>query len=116
MKELFDKAHKAVPAMVRPKRGKRNYSPFYYCGVCGRAMSQSKRVKGDILLWKEDPSIKVVVNSERRVLYQGEEVSISALSAKLKGYNTKHIAPGKYWLYNEKLLDEIYDETYPFEE
>lgn len=36
--------------------------------------------------------------------------------AKLKGYNTKHIAPGKYWLYNDKLLDEIYDETYPFEE
>ena len=36
--------------------------------------------------------------------------------AKLKGYNTKHIAPGKCWLYNEKLLDEIYDETYPFEE
>lgn len=48
--ELFDKAHEAVPAMVRPKRGKRNYSPFYYCGICGRAMSQSKRVKGDILL------------------------------------------------------------------
>jgi hypothetical protein len=47
---------------------------------------------------------------------QGEEVSISALSAKLKGYNTKHIAPGKYWTYKDRLLDDIYDETYPFEE
>ena len=72
--------------------------------------------KGDVLLWKEDPSISVVVDSERRVIYQGEEVSISALSAKLKGYNTKHIAPGKYWTYKDRLLDDIYDETYPFEE
>ena len=72
--------------------------------------------KGDVLLWKEDPSISVVVDSERRVIYQGEAVSISALSAKLKGYNTKHIAPGKYWTYKDRLLDDIYDETYPFEE
>lgn len=72
--------------------------------------------KGDVLLWKEDPAISVVVDSERRVVYQGEEVSISALSAKLKGYNTKHIAPGKYWTYKDRLLDDIYDETYPFEE
>ena len=72
--------------------------------------------KGDVLLWREDPSISVVIDSERRVIYQDEEVSISALSAKLKGYNTKHIAPGKYWTYKDRLLDDIYDETYPFEE
>lgn len=72
--------------------------------------------KGDVLLWKEDPSICVVIDSERRVLYQGEEYSLSALSAKLKGYNVKHIAPGKYWMYKDKLFDDIYDETYPFEE
>lgn len=72
--------------------------------------------KGDALLWKEDPSISVVIDSERRVLYQGEEYSLSALSAKLKGYNVKHIAPGKYWMYKDKLFDDIYDETYPFEE
>lgn len=72
--------------------------------------------KGDVLLWREDPSISVVIDSERRVIYQDEEASISALSAKLKGYNTKHIAPGKYWTYRDRLLDDIYDETYPFEE
>ena len=72
--------------------------------------------KGDILLWKEDPSISVVINSERKVIYKSEEFSISSLSAKLKGYNTNHIAPGKYWIYKDKLLDDIYDETYPFEE
>lgn len=72
--------------------------------------------KGDVLLWKEDPDISVVIESERKVIYQDEVVSISALSAQLKGYNTKHIAPGKYWLYKDRTLDDIYDETYPFED
>ncbi|MCQ2200021.1 MAG: GIY-YIG nuclease family protein [Paludibacteraceae bacterium] len=72
--------------------------------------------KGDVLLWKEDPSISVLINSERRVIYQDEEVSLSSLSAKLKGYNTKHIAPGNYWIYKDKLLNDIYNDTYPFEE
>jgi len=37
-------------------------------------------------------------------------------AAKLKCYKVKHIAPGAHWLYKEKLLSDIYDETYPFEE
>ncbi len=72
--------------------------------------------KGDVLKWKDDPTIIVTVASERKINYNGEEVSISALSAQLKGYNTKHIAPGAHWLFNDKLLNDIYDETYPFEE
>lgn len=72
--------------------------------------------KGDVLVWKEDPSISVVIDSERKVIYQDEDVSLSALSAKLKGYNTKHIAPGIYWLFNDRPLSEIYDETYPFDD
>ena len=46
----------------------------------------------------------------------GDETSISSLSAQLKGYKSKHIAPGPHWLYKDKLLSDIYDETYPFEE
>ena len=69
-----------------------------------------------LLEWKDDPSITVTILSERRISYKGEEISISALSAKLKGYNVKHIAPGPHWLYKDKLLSDIYDETYPFEE
>ncbi|MCQ2608304.1 MAG: GIY-YIG nuclease family protein [Bacteroidales bacterium] len=72
--------------------------------------------KGSILKWKDDPSITVTVNSDKKVLYEGKEFSISALSALLKSYNVKHIAPGGYWYYKDKLLSEIYDETYPFEE
>lgn len=72
--------------------------------------------KGDILVWKEDPSISVSIVSDRKVCYEGEEMSISALSAKLKGYKVKYIAPGPHWLYNDKLLSDIYDETYPFDD
>ena len=72
--------------------------------------------KGDVLLWKDDPSISVTVISERKVSYKGEEASISSLSAQLKGYKSKHIAPGAHWLFNDKPLSDIYDETYPFEE
>lgn len=72
--------------------------------------------RGETLLWKENPSISVIIKSERKVLFEGEEISISALSAKLKGYNTKYIAPGKHWLYKDRQLDDIYDETYPFYE
>ena len=33
--------------------------------------------KGDILEWKDDPSITVTILSERRISYKGEEISIS---------------------------------------
>ena len=72
--------------------------------------------KGDLLVWKDDPSKTVTIISDRRVSYQGEDVSISALSAKLKGYKVKHIQPTPHWLFKDRLLSDIYDETYPFEE
>ena len=72
--------------------------------------------KGDVLIWKDDPTVTVTVASARKIIYDGEETSISALSAQLKGYKSKHIAPGSHWLFNDKLLGDIYDETYPMEE
>ena len=72
--------------------------------------------KGDVLIWKDDPTVTVTVASARKIIYDGEETSISALSAQLKGYKSKHIAPGSHWLFNDKLLSDIYDETYPMEE
>ena len=71
--------------------------------------------KGDELFWKADPSIKATVFSERTVLYQGEEKSLSPLTRDLKGipYN---VAPGPFWLFNDRLLSDIYDETYPIAE
>ena len=63
--------------------------------------------KGDILVWKDDPSISVTIISDRKVEYEGEECSISALSAQLKGYNVKHISPTPHWLFKERSLSEI---------
>jgi hypothetical protein len=41
--------------------------------------------------WKDAPSIIVTIISEKKVDYEGEETSISLLSAKLKGYKVRHI-------------------------
>lgn len=71
---------------------------------------------GDVLVWKDDPSITVRILSARKVEYDGEECSLSALSAQLKGYNTKHIAPGSCWTCNDRSLSDIYDATYPMPE
>lgn len=71
--------------------------------------------KGDVLVWKEDPNITISVYSERTVLFNGEEKAISAVTRDLKG-SKWYVAPGSYWLYNDRLLNEIYDETYPVEE
>lgn len=72
--------------------------------------------KGDLLVWKEDQSITVEIVNNKKVQYQGEIVSLSPLSAKLKEYNVKYIAPGNYWLYKGRLLNEIYKETYLMED
>jgi hypothetical protein len=71
--------------------------------------------KGDVLVWKEDPNITITVHSDRTVMFRGEEKAISAVTRDLKG-SKWYVAPGSYWLYNDRLLNEIYDETYPVEE
>ncbi len=101
--DLTDDEKAASSNARQPKRPPLN---FYEMGL----------QKGDVLKWKDDPSITVTIISDRRVSYKGEEVSISALSAQLKGYKVKRIQPTPHWTYNERLLSEIYDETYPFEE
>ena len=46
-----------------------------------------------------------MVSCDHRVIYEGEEVSISALSAQLKGYKVKYIASGPHWVFCKKPLD-----------
>ena len=71
--------------------------------------------KGDELVWKEDPSITITVYSDRTVLFEGKEMAISAVTRDLKK-SKWYIAPGSHWLYKDKLLGDIYDETYPIED
>lgn len=52
----------------------------------------------------------VTVSGEKKVLLNGEEMSLTAATRQLLGveYN---VAPGPYWTYDGKLLRSIYDET-----
>lgn len=69
----------------------------------------------DKLVWKEDPSISIEVYSARTVLFNGEEKAISAVTQQLKN-SPWYVAPGNYWLYKDRILSDIYDETYPIED
>jgi len=71
--------------------------------------------KGDTLHFRRNPSITIKVNSARSVLYQDNEYAISALTRDL--LNTSYYCdPGPNWIYNGKLLREVYNETYSVEE
>lgn len=71
--------------------------------------------KGDILKWKDNPEITISVYSERTVLFEDKEMAISAVTRDLK--NSKYyVAPGNFWMVDGRLLNDIYDETYPMED
>lgn len=72
--------------------------------------------KGDKLTWRYDDSVFVTVSSEKKVEYKGEEISISLLTARLKEAKWKYVAPGDHWIYDGRVLNDIYNETYPFED
>ena len=60
-------------------------------------------------------SIQASVSSSKRVLYEGQEYSLTALTRKLLKIPYA-VAPCSYWTFNGRNLDEIYEETYPIEE
>lgn len=53
----------------------------------------------------------VEVASDRKVFFEGEESSLTAVTRKLMEteYN---LAPGPYWTFEGRLLSDIYDKTY----
>ena len=64
---------------------------------------------GAELVFIDDPSVKVIVESERKVLYNDELTSLSAVVSKYKGPKRYH-GPA-YFTYNGKLITEIAEET-----
>ena len=52
-----------------------------------------------------------IVESERTVLFDGEEMSLTAATRKDLGLDY-NVAPGPRWTYNGVLLRKIYDDTY----
>lgn len=67
------------------------------------------------LVYSKDENIRVKVVSSQKVLYYERECSLSGLTKELL-HVPYYVAPCKYWLYNGKNLDEIYEETYPYTE
>ena len=64
---------------------------------------------GAELVFIEDPTVKVIVESERKVSYNNEITSLSAVAGKIKGL--KAIAGPSYFTYNGKLVCDIAKET-----
>ena len=64
---------------------------------------------GAELIFIEDENVRVTVESDRKVLYNNEITSLSAVAGKIKG--VKAIAGPLYFTYNGKLITEIAAET-----
>lgn len=71
--------------------------------------------KGDILVFTKNPNITIEIIDEKKVLYQEQIYSLTGITKKL--LDIAHaIQPTGYWLYDNKNLRDIYDETYTLEE
>lgn len=71
---------------------------FFKCGI----------PKGAELVFTEDPTVVCTVESNRKVLYQDELTSLSAISDRIKGYST---AGPSLFTYKGKLISDIARET-----
>lgn len=86
-------------AKVRKKRPSIN---FYEMGMHD----------GDVLVFVQDESKTVTICGERKVLFEGSETSLTAVTKTL--LDKQHaIQPTKYWRLSDKNLSDIYNDTYP---
>lgn len=70
--------------------------------------------KDDLLVFIKDNNIIASIVDEKKVMYEGEIYSLTALTKKI--LNIQHaIQPTGYWMFNGKNLRDIYDETYTLE-
>jgi len=67
--------------------------------------------KGDVLTFVNDSTVEVFVTSEKKVLYNEEEVSLTHVTKELLELDYA-VQPTKYWLVNGRNLREIWKETY----
>lgn len=85
--------------VTNPTKTKRPAINFSKCGI----------PIGAELIFVDDATVKVIVESDRKVLYNGELTSLSAVAGKLKG--VKAIQGSSYFTYNGKLITEIAETT-----
>ena len=67
------------------------------------------------LTFVKDSSVQVTISGDKKVSYNGEELSLTAVTKRLLGI-THAPQPTAYWEYEGKNLRDIYDETYSLEE
>lgn len=67
--------------------------------------------KGTVLTFANDSTVEVVIVSEKKVLYNEEEVSLTRVTKELLELDYA-VQPTKYWLINGKNLRDIWQETY----
>ncbi|WP_300702124.1 GIY-YIG nuclease family protein [Bacteroides sp.] len=68
-----------------------------------------------VLTFVNDPSVCVTVIADKKVSYNDNEISLTAITKQLLGLDYA-VQPIKYWVYDGKNLRDIYDETYSLEE
>ena len=75
---------------------------------------EMRNKKDDLLVYVKDNNIIASIVDEKKVMYEGEIYSLTALTKKI--LNIQHaIQPTGYWMFNGKNLRDIYDETYTLE-
>ena len=70
---------------------------------------------GSKLVYVKDKSVVVTVESDRRICWSGNECSLTFVTKQLLGI-TRPIHPTRYWLYEDRNLLDIYNETYTIDE
>ena len=66
-----------------------------------------------LIYQKDDSSVEVEVCGDRKVLYNGEETSLTAVTKELLGLDYAP-QPTRYWNYGGRNLSDIYNETYGY--
>ena len=95
--DKLQKLKNAAPAAADPK-AKKPAVNFQKCNI----------PLGAELVFIEDPNVKVTVISDRKVQYNQEITSLSAVAKSIKGYP---VAGPSYFTYNGKLIAAIANET-----
>jgi hypothetical protein len=69
--------------------------------------------KGAVLRFVADPSRTVQVVDERRVSFNGEIVSMSDVTQRLRGKDNYYVGPMPHWTFEGEKLSKRYNRTYP---
>lgn len=103
IKDISGSTNKLVKYKATPQTAPTTKKPPINFAKCGIPV-------GAELVFVEDPTIKVIVSSDRKVTYKNEEVSLSTLVQELKQLKNKPQGT-MFFTYNSRSLIDIANET-----